>query len=119
MIFPESQGKLNGHTVRVPLLNRSLTDAVVELEKEATQEVVNHVFKEISEGELKGILGYEEKPLISIDYVNDSRSSMIDALSIMVVNETQLKVYTRYDNERGYSCRMTDHDCHVINHDKD
>ena len=69
MIFPELQGKLNGHAVRVPLLNGSLTDAVFELEKEVTQEEVNHVFKEASEGELKGILGYEEKPLVSIDYV--------------------------------------------------
>jgi glyceraldehyde 3-phosphate dehydrogenase len=118
MIFPELQGKLNGHAVRVPLLNGSLTDAVFELEKEVTQEEVNHVFKEASEGELKGILGYEEKPLVSIDYVNDSRSSIIDALSTMVVNKTQLKVYIWYDNEWGYSCRMADLVCHVINLEK-
>jgi len=118
MIFPELQGKLNGHAVRVPLLNGSLTDAVFELEKEVTQEEVNHVFKEASEGTLKGILGYEEKPLVSIDYVNDSRSSIIDALSTMVVNETQLKVYIWYDNEWGYSCRMADLVCHVINLEK-
>ena len=118
MIFPELQGKLNGHAVRVPLLNGSLTDAVFELEREVRQEEVNHVFKEASEGELKGILGYEEKPLVSIDYVNDSRSSIIDALSTMVVNKTQLKVYIWYDNEWGYSCRMADLVCHVINLEK-
>ncbi|WP_269624917.1 ArsJ-associated glyceraldehyde-3-phosphate dehydrogenase [Prochlorococcus marinus] len=118
MIFPELQGKLNGHAVRVPLLNGSLTDAVFELEKEVTQEEVNHVFKEASQGELKGILGYEEKPLVSIDYVNDSRSSIIDALSTMVVNKTQLKVYIWYDNEWGYSCRMADLVSHVINLEK-
>jgi glyceraldehyde 3-phosphate dehydrogenase len=119
MIFPELQGKLNGHAVRVPLLNGSLTDAVFELEKEVTQEEVNHVFKEASEGELKGILGYEEKPLVSIDYVNDSRSSIIDALSTMVVNKTQLKVYIWYDNEWGYSCRMADLVSHVIKLEKE
>ena len=86
-------GKLNGHAVRAPLLIGSLTEAVFVLDKEVTEEEVNHMFTEASEGELKGILGYEEKPLVSIDYVNDSRSSIIDALSTMVVNKTQLKVY--------------------------
>tara|TARA_Y100001968_G_scaffold257181_1_gene243713 strand:+ start:207 stop:566 length:360 start_codon:yes stop_codon:yes gene_type:complete len=108
MIFPELQGKLNGYAVRVPLLNGSLNDAVFELEKEVTQEELNLVFKEASKGELKEILGYEEKPIESIDYINDSRSSIIDALSTMVVNKTQVKVYIWYDNEWWYSFRMPD-----------
>ncbi len=118
-IFSELQGKLNGHAVRVPLLNGSLTDAVFLLEKEVTQEEVNHVVKEDSEGELKGILGYEEKPLVSIDYVNDSRNSIIDAPSTMVVNKTYLKVYNWYDNEREYSCRMADLVLHSIKLEKE
>tara|TARA_B100000700_G_scaffold94879_1_gene106953 strand:- start:261 stop:515 length:255 start_codon:yes stop_codon:yes gene_type:complete len=83
------------------------------------KEEVNQVFNEASEGELKEILGYEEKPLVSIDYVNDSRSSIIDAISTMVVNKTQLKVYNLYDNEWGYSCLMADLFCHVINLEKE
>ena len=85
-IFPELKGKLNGHAVRVPLLNGSLTDAVFELNKEVTTEQVNLALKEASETYLKGILGYEERPLVSADYVNDSRSSIVDSLSTMVVN---------------------------------
>jgi len=85
-IFPELKGKLNGHAVRVPLLNGSLTDAVFELNKEVATEQVNMALKEASETYLKGILGYEERPLVSADYVNDSRSSIVDSLSTMVVN---------------------------------
>jgi len=114
MIFPELTGKLNGHAVRVPLLNGSLTDAVFELEQSVTVEQVNAAFKTAAEGPLKGILGYEERPLVSCDYTNDSRSSIIDALSTMVVNGTQLKVFAWYDNEWGYSCRMADLTCHVV-----
>ena len=113
LIFPELQGKLNGHAVRVPLLNAALTDAVFELEREVSVDEVNAAFEAAANGPLQGILGYETRPLVSIDYVNDSRSSIVDALSTMVINGTQLKVYAWYDNEWGYSCRMADLACHV------
>jgi glyceraldehyde 3-phosphate dehydrogenase len=105
-IFPELTGKLNGHAVRIPLLNASLTDFVFEAARPVTAEEVNGYFKEASEGELKGILGYEERPLVSVDYVNDPRSSIVDALSTMVIDGTQVKVYAWYDNEWGYVNRM-------------
>lgn len=107
-IFPELTGKLNGHAVRVPLLNASLTDIVFELETETTADEVNAAFKVAADGPLKGILGYEERPLVSTDYTNDDRSSIVDALSTMVVNGTQLKVYAWYDNEWGYAMRLAD-----------
>ena len=107
-IFPELAGKLNGHAVRVPLLNASLTDFVFEASRPVTAEEVNGFFKTASEGELKGILGYEERPLVSVDYVNDPRSSIVDALSTMVIDDTQVKIYAWYDNEWGYVCRMMD-----------
>jgi len=105
-IFPELEGKLNGHAVRVPLLNASLTDLVIETARPVTAEEVNGLFRQAAEGELKGILGYEERPLVSVDYVNDPRSSIVDALSTMVIDDTQLKVYAWYDNEWGYVNRM-------------
>jgi len=107
-IFPELTGKLNGHAVRVPLLNASLTDFVFEAARSVTAEEVNGYFKEAAEGELKGILGYEERPLVSVDYLNDPRSSIVDALSTMVIDATQVKVYAWYDNEWGYVNRMMD-----------
>ena len=107
-IFPELEGKLNGHAVRVPLLNASLTDIVIETARPVTAEEVNGLFRKAAEGELKGILGSEERPLVSIDYVNDPRSTVVDALSTMVVDGTQLKVYAWYDNEWGYVNRMMD-----------
>ena len=113
MIFPDLQGKLNGHAVRVPLLNASLTDAVFELERPVTVEEVNRAFAEAANGELEGILGYETRPLVSVDYVNDPRSAIVDGPSTMVVNGTQLKVYAWYDNEWGYSSRMADLVRHV------
>jgi glyceraldehyde 3-phosphate dehydrogenase len=113
MIFPELQGKLNGHAVRVPLLNASLTDAVFELMREVTVEEVNNAFEVAANGTLRGILGYETRPLVSVDYVNDDRSAIVDAASTMVVNGTQLKVYAWYDNEWGYSSRMADLVSHV------
>jgi glyceraldehyde 3-phosphate dehydrogenase len=118
LIFPELQGKLNGHAVRVPLLNASLTDAVFELERDVTVEEVNAAFETAAKGPLQGILGYETRPLVSVDYVNDSRSAIIDALSTMVVDGSQLKVYAWYDNEWGYSCRMADLVCHVVRMDR-
>ena len=114
MIFPELKGKLNGHAVRVPLLNGSLTDAVFELKQSVTAEQVNAAFKAAADGPLQGILGYEERPLVSCDYTNDNRSAIVDALSTMVVDGTQLKVYAWYDNEWGYSSRMADLTCHVV-----
>ena len=107
-IFPELTGKLNGLAVRVPLLNASLTDFVFEAKRPVTVEEVNDYFKEAAEGELKGILGYEERPLVSVDYLNDPRSSIVDALSTMVIDGTQVKIYAWYDNEWGYANRMMD-----------
>ncbi len=105
-IFPELEGKLNGHAVRIPLLNASLTDFVFEASRPVTVEEINGYFREAAEGGLKGILGYEERPLVSVDYLNDPRSAIIDALSTMVINETQVKIYAWYDNEWGYVNRM-------------
>ena len=107
-IFPELKGKLNGHAVRVPLANASITDCVFEVQRETTSEEINGWMKEAAEGDLKGILGYEEKPLVSIDYKTDPRSSIVDALSTMVVNGTQVKIYTWYDNEWGYANRTAE-----------
>lgn len=105
-IFPELQGKLNGHAVRIPLLNASLTDFVFEAEREVTAEELNGYFKEASETYLKGILGYEERPLVSVDYKGNPLSSIIDAPSTMVIDGTQVKIYAWYDNEWGYMNRM-------------
>ena len=107
-IFPELTGKLNGHAVRVPLANASLTDMVFELEREVTVEEVNAALKTAAAGELAGILGYEQRPLVSIDYRTDPRSSVIDAPSTMVINGTQLKLYAWYDNEWGYANRTAE-----------
>ncbi|MCM2563559.1 ArsJ-associated glyceraldehyde-3-phosphate dehydrogenase [Lutimaribacter sp. EGI FJ00015] len=108
LIYPELTGRLNGHAVRVPLLNASLTDCVFEVERETTAEEVNALFQAAAEGPLAGILGYEEKPLVSADYTNDVRSGIVDAPSTMVVNGTQVKVYAWYDNEMGYAHRLVD-----------
>ncbi len=107
-IFPELKGKLNGHAVRVPIANASLTDCVFELNRATTAEEVNAFFKEAAENELVGILGYETRPLVSVDYKTDPRSSIIDAPSTMVINGTQLKIYAWYDNEWGYANRTTE-----------
>ena len=108
LIYPELEGKLNGHAVRVPLLNASLTDCVFEMNRQVNVNEINAMLKNASENELKGILGYEDRPLVSTDFVNDPRSSIIDALSTMVVNKTQLKLYAWYDNEWGYANRLVD-----------
>ena len=104
-IFPELKGKLNGHAVRVPLANASITDCAFELNRATTVEEINQWMSEAAEGELKDILGYEERPLVSVDYKTDPRSSIVDALSTMVVNGTHLKMYLWYDNEWGYANR--------------
>ena len=107
-IFPELKGRLNGHAVRVPLANASLTDAVFELERATTAEEVNALFKAAAEGPLKGILGFETRPLVSIDYRSDPRSGVVDGPFTMVVNGTQLKVFAWYDNEWGYANRTVE-----------
>jgi len=113
LIYPELKGKLNGHAVRAPVLNASLTDCVFELKRETTAEEVNALFAAAAHGPLAGILGYEERPLVSADYAGDTRSSIIDALSTMVTDGTLLKVYAWYDNEMAYACRMVDLACHM------
>ena len=102
------EGKLNGLAVRVPLLNASLTDFVFEAKKVVTEEEVNNLFEVAAAGPLKGILGYETRPLVSMDFLNDPRSSIVDALSTMVVDGKMVKVYAWYDNEWGYVSRMVD-----------
>ena len=113
LIYPELQGKLNGHAVRVPALNASLTDCVFEMQRETSVEEVNALFAVAAKGPLAGILGYEARPLVSADYARDTRSSIVDALSTMVTDGTLLKVYAWYDNEMGYACRLVDLACHM------
>ncbi len=108
LIYPELKGRLNGHAVRAPVLNASLTDCVFELERSTTEDEVNDLFAKAASGPLAGILGYETRPLVSVDYANDTRSSIIDAPSTMVTDSTLVKVYAWYDNEMGYACRMVD-----------
>ena len=107
LIYPELNGKLNGIAVRVPLLNASLTDCVFSVQRKTTVEEVNGLFKAAAaEGPLKGILGYEERPLVSVDFKDDPRSAIVDAPSTMVVDQTLVKVMAWYDNEWGYVNRM-------------
>ncbi|MBS0244896.1 MAG: type I glyceraldehyde-3-phosphate dehydrogenase, partial [Proteobacteria bacterium] len=108
LIYPELKGKLNGHAVRVPVLNASLTDCVFELNRATTPAEVNELFQGAARGALAGILGYETRPLVSADYCNDTRSSIVDAEYTMVTDGTMLKIYAWYDNEMGYVCRMVD-----------
>lgn len=107
-IFPELEGRINGHAVRVPLLNASLTDIVFDVTKDVTPEEVNAAMQKAADGALTGIMGFEERPLVSCDFTDDDRSTIVDAPSTMVVNKRQVKVYAWYDNEWGYSCRMAD-----------
>ncbi len=108
LIYPELKGKLNGHAVRAPVLNASLTDCVFEMNRPVTESEVNALFQRAADGLLAGILGLETRPLVSVDYVNDTRSAIVDGLSTMVTDHTLLKVYAWYDNEVGYACRMVD-----------
>jgi glyceraldehyde 3-phosphate dehydrogenase len=108
LIYPELQGKLDGLAVRVPLLNASLTDCVFEVRRATTVGEVNELLRAAAEGPLAGILGYEERPLVSVDYLNDPRSSIVDAASTMVVDGTQVKILAWYDNEMGYVHRMAE-----------
>jgi glyceraldehyde 3-phosphate dehydrogenase len=113
LIFPELQGRLNGLAVRVPMLNASLTDCVFEVERPTDAEEVNGLLGAAAEGSLAGILGYEERPLVSVDYRDDPRSGIVDALSTMVVDGTQVKVLAWYDNEWGYANRLVELARHV------
>lgn len=108
LIYPELAGRLDGHAVRVPLLNASLTDCVFEVERATTAAEVNRFLRIASDGPLQGILGYEDRPLVSADYVNDTRSGIVDAPSTMVVDGTQVKIFAWYDNEMGYAHRLVD-----------
>ncbi len=113
LIYPELQGMLNGHAVRAPVLNASLTECVFELRRETTAEEVNGLFAEAARGALAGILGFEHRPLVSADYARDTRSSVVDGPSTLVTDGTLLKIYAWYDNEMGYACRMVDLACHM------
>lgn len=113
LIYPELRGKLDGHAVRAPVLNASLTDCVFELERPTSAAEVNALFENAARGPLAGILGFEAKPLVSVDYRGDTRSAVIDGLSTLVTDGTMLKVYAWYDNEMGYACRMVDLACHL------
>ena len=106
LIYPELLGKLTGVAVRVPLLNASLTDCVFEVQRPTTVEEVNRAFKAAADGPLAGILGYEERPLVSVDYKDDPRSAIIDAPLTTVIDQTSVKVLAGYDNEIGYVNRM-------------
>jgi glyceraldehyde 3-phosphate dehydrogenase len=108
LIYPELQGKLDGHAVRAPVLNASLTDCVFEMTRPVTAVEVNALFLSAAAGPLAGILGFEDRPLVSADYANDTRSAIIDGLCTLVTDGTLLKVYAWYDNEAGYACRMVD-----------
>ena len=108
LIFPELEGKLDGLAVRVPLLNASLTDAVFEVSRATSVDEVNALLKAAADGPLNGVLGYEERPLVSVDYKDDPRSGIVDALSTMVTDHTQVKVLAWYDNEWGYANRMVE-----------
>ena len=112
-IYPELKGKLNGLAVRVPLTNASLTDCVFEVSQTVTVQQVNDALKAASEsGPLKSILGFETAPLVSTDYTNDTRSSIVDAACTQVIDGTMIKIYSWYDNEAGYSKRMAEL-CHI------
>lgn len=108
LVMPELKGKLNGFAMRVPTPNVSVVDLVAELDKNTSVEEVNQVLKEASEKQMQGILGYSEEPLVSKDYNGDPRSSIVDALSTMVMEGNMVKVVSWYDNEWGYSCRVVD-----------
>ena len=108
LIFPELQGRLNGLAVRVPLLNASLTDCVFDVARATSVDEVNGLLAAAAAGALAGILGYEERPLVSVDYRDDPRSSIVDALSTLVVDGTHVKILAWYDNEWGYANRLID-----------
>ncbi|PCE69249.1 ArsJ-associated glyceraldehyde-3-phosphate dehydrogenase [Salinivibrio sp. YCSC6] len=107
-IFPDLKGKINGHAVRVPLANASLTDVIFDVETDTTADEVNALLQEAADGELNGILGFEARPLVSIDYRGDQHSTIVDGLSTMVVGKRMVKIYAWYDNEMGYATRTAE-----------
>ncbi len=113
LIYPDLKGKLDGHAVRAPVLNASLTDCVFEMARATTAEEVNGLFRAAAAGPLAGILGFEERPLVSADHARDTRSAVVDAPATLVTDGTLLKVYAWYDNEMAYACRMVDLACHM------
>ena len=117
LVLPQLKGKLNGGAMRVPTPAVSIVDVVFELKEKADKDAVNAALKAASENEMPGILGYSEEPLVSIDYKGDSRSSIVDALSTMVIEDDLVKVMSWYDNEWGYSCRAIDLIDYIIKHD--
>ncbi len=117
-IFPELKGKLNGHAIRVPLANASITDCVFEMSRATTSEEINEMLQQAASGEMKGILGFENRPLVSIDYRTDARSCIVDALSTMAINDSQVKLYLWYDNEWGYANRLAELAFMVASKDK-
>jgi glyceraldehyde 3-phosphate dehydrogenase len=113
LIYPELKGRLDGHAVRAPVLNASLTDCVFEVARPTSAAEVNALFAAAAEGPLAGILGFEPRPLVSVDYARDTRSAVVDGPSTLVTDGTLLKVYAWYDNEMGYACRMVDLAVHM------
>jgi glyceraldehyde 3-phosphate dehydrogenase len=108
LVLPELKGKLNGFSMRVPTPDVSVVDLVAEIEKDATVEEINAALKEAAEGKMKGILAYSDEPLVSIDYLGNPHSSIVDGKSTMVIEGNLIKVLSWYDNEWGFSCRMID-----------
>ncbi|AZV58596.1 MULTISPECIES: type I glyceraldehyde-3-phosphate dehydrogenase [Clostridium] len=108
LVLPQLKGKLNGFSLRVPTPTVSCTDLVAELSRDVTVEEVNAAFKKAAETDMKGILGYSDEPLVSVDYRGDERSSIVDGLSTMAIGGNMVKVVAWYDNEFGYSNRLAD-----------
>jgi glyceraldehyde 3-phosphate dehydrogenase len=108
LVLPELKGKLNGFALRVPTTTVSIVDLTVEVSKPTTKEAVNAAFRKAAEGPLAGILGVSDEPLVSVDYLGDTRSSIVDLELTQVIGDTLVKVCSWYDNEWGYSCRMVD-----------
>lgn len=108
LVIPELKGKLNGFALRVPTPTVSVVDLTCQLKKSATAEQINEAFREAAEGKMKGVLGYTEEPLVSMDFKGCKLSSIVDGLSTMVIEDDMVKVVSWYDNEWGYSCRVMD-----------
>lgn len=113
LIYPELKGRLDGHAVRAPVLNASLTDCVFQMKRPTSAAEVNALFQAAATGPLAGILGFEPLPLVSADYARDTRSAIVDGPSTLVTDGVMLKVYAWYDNEMGYACRMVDLATHM------
>ena len=108
LVLPNLKGKVDGFAVRVPTPDASLVDFVVEVKDGVTKEAVNSALKKASETQLKGVLGYSDEPLVSVDYIGNTNSSIVDGISTMVIEDTLVKVVAWYDNEMGFSARMMD-----------